>query len=146
MLPTTAGALTEHVAALLSRGQAAVEAIGSAAPDANSRKDADAFQQLQLIRQMVQLAGQQQWDRVLQVNRICYCHPCFGLQAVIVDYCSSEQPRLANVQAVNGLALWQAFTCRLVHNKHTIYSHTVLLCSTDARIVHVALCKLHVER
>jgi hypothetical protein len=62
-----AGAVTEAVGVLLSRGQAAVEAI-AAAPDPTSRRDAEAFQQLQLIRQMVELAGQGQWDRVLQVR------------------------------------------------------------------------------
>lgn len=65
-----AGAITDHVHALLSRGQAAVEAIASGASDANSRKDADAFQQLQLIRQMMELAGQSQWDKLLQVRRL----------------------------------------------------------------------------
>uniref|UniRef100_A0A383W7X6 Nuclear pore protein n=1 Tax=Tetradesmus obliquus TaxID=3088 RepID=A0A383W7X6_TETOB len=61
------GAVTESVAVLLSRGQAAVEAI-AAAPDPTSRRDAEAFQQLQLIRQMVELAGQGQWDKVLQAS------------------------------------------------------------------------------
>ncbi|WIA40390.1 hypothetical protein OEZ86_013750 [Tetradesmus obliquus] len=61
------GAVTESVAVLLSRGQAAVEAI-AAAPDPTSRRDAEAFQQLQLIRQMVELAGQGQWDKVLQLQ------------------------------------------------------------------------------
>jgi hypothetical protein len=70
---------------LLSRGQAAVEAI-AAAPDPTSRRDAEAFQQLQLIRQMVELAGQGQWDKVLQVRRafaaglygivFAVCFPC----------------------------------------------------------------------
>lgn len=62
-----AGALTDAVSVLLSRGQAAVEMI-AAAPDPTSRKDADAFQQLQLVRQVVELAGQRQWDKVLQVR------------------------------------------------------------------------------
>jgi hypothetical protein len=62
-----AGAVTDAVGVLLSRGQAAVEAI-AAAPDPTSRRDAEAFQQLQLIRQMVELAGQGQWDKVLQVR------------------------------------------------------------------------------
>eukprot|EP00879_Flechtneria_rotunda_P017063 GHRR01017870.1.p1 GENE.GHRR01017870.1~~GHRR01017870.1.p1 ORF type:complete len:730 (+),score=267.93 GHRR01017870.1:831-3020(+) len=60
------GAMTELMSVLISRGQAAVEAI-SAAPDAASRRDADAFKQLQLIRQLLELAGKRQWDRVLQV-------------------------------------------------------------------------------
>lgn len=65
---TRAGAVTEQVGVLLSRGQAAVEAI-AASPDASSRRDADAFAQLCLIRQMLEAAGAQQWDRVLQVRR-----------------------------------------------------------------------------
>lgn len=68
MLP---GVITDHVQALVSRGQAAVEAIASGAADPSSRKDADAFQQLQLIRQMMEFAGQRHWDRLLQVNGIC---------------------------------------------------------------------------
>jgi hypothetical protein len=67
LLLTAAGAVTDAVGVLLSRGQAAVEAI-AAAPDPTSRRDAEAFQQLQLIRQMVELAGQGQWDKVLQVR------------------------------------------------------------------------------
>jgi hypothetical protein len=61
------GGITESVQVLLSRGQAAVEAI-AAAPDATSRRDADAFDQLQIIRRMMEKAKQQQWDGVLQVR------------------------------------------------------------------------------
>eukprot|EP00878_Enallax_costatus_P047338 GHUV01057880.1.p1 GENE.GHUV01057880.1~~GHUV01057880.1.p1 ORF type:complete len:106 (-),score=19.55 GHUV01057880.1:7-324(-) len=61
------GVMTDRIQALLSRGQAAVEAIASGTPDPSSRRDADAFQQLQLICQMMELAGQRQWDRLLQV-------------------------------------------------------------------------------
>eukprot|EP00882_Tetradesmus_deserticola_P026811 GHRQ01029610.1.p1 GENE.GHRQ01029610.1~~GHRQ01029610.1.p1 ORF type:complete len:333 (+),score=103.79 GHRQ01029610.1:198-1196(+) len=61
------GAVTDAVGVLLSRGQAAAEAI-AAAPDPTSRRDAEAFQQLQLIRQMVELAGQGQWEKVLQAS------------------------------------------------------------------------------
>lgn len=61
------GGITESVQVLLSRGKAAVEAI-AAAPDATSRRDADAFAQLQIIRQMMEKAKQQHWEEVLQVG------------------------------------------------------------------------------
>jgi len=64
---TREGKITESVQVLLSRGQAAVEAI-AAAPDATSRRDADAFDQLQIIRRMMEKAKQQHWDGVLQVR------------------------------------------------------------------------------
>lgn len=80
--PVHTGAITDHVQALLSRGQAAIEAIASGAPDTSSRKDADAFKQLQLIRQMVELAGQRQWDRLLQVCGCCF-HPALWYTVVL---------------------------------------------------------------
>lgn len=68
--PTAAGAatgaLTEAMSFLLSRGQAAAETIASA-PDAGSRREAGAFQQLQLVRELLELTGNGAWDRALQV-------------------------------------------------------------------------------
>jgi hypothetical protein len=81
---SAAGTVTDAVGVLLSRGQAAVEAI-AAAPDPTSRRDAEAFQQLQLIRQMVELAGQGQWDKVLQVRAGCW--RCCYVLLVVICYC-----------------------------------------------------------
>jgi hypothetical protein len=61
--------MTEGVSVLISRGQAAVEALqgqtGAAATTA-----ADAFGQLLVIRELLELSGLKQYDRVLQV-RVC---------------------------------------------------------------------------
>ncbi len=51
-----AGALTSQVQSLISRGQAAVEAINRA-PDDASRRDAEAFNQLLLIRQLMEASA-----------------------------------------------------------------------------------------
>lgn len=61
-----AGALTDAVATLLARGQAAVEAIQQA-PSAAATQAADAFQELQVIRQLLEAASSRQYDRALQV-------------------------------------------------------------------------------
>jgi hypothetical protein len=53
---------------LLRRGQAAVEAI-AAAPDDGSRRVAAAFQQLVVIRELMEAAAGGQWEAVLQVGR-----------------------------------------------------------------------------
>lgn len=63
------GALTPGVQVLVDRGQAAVEAMGSAAADdPASRREAEAFQQLCLTRRLLELTGSKQWDAALQVG------------------------------------------------------------------------------
>jgi hypothetical protein len=67
-----AGAMDPSLQALIERGQAAVEAMGSAAADdPQSRREAEAFQQLCLARRLFELAASQQWDAALQVR--CGC-------------------------------------------------------------------------
>lgn len=67
------GALSPAVAAIIERGQAAVEAINASSgggDDAGAgRREAEAFQQLTLTRQLLELVGAQQWDAALQVRR-----------------------------------------------------------------------------
>jgi len=69
------GALTEAVATLLTRGQAAVDDI-QRAPSAAGTAAADAFQQLQVIRELLELASSKQYDRVLQVGLLAACAAC----------------------------------------------------------------------
>lgn len=73
-----AGALTDNVATLMARGQAAVEAIQQA-PSAttNAVQVADAFQELQLIRELLDAANSRQYERALQVGVKCLqCMHC----------------------------------------------------------------------
>lgn len=58
--------MTDVVATLLARGQAAVEAIQRGSNSAGTAA-AEAFTQLQVIREMLELAGSRQYDRALQV-------------------------------------------------------------------------------
>lgn len=63
-----AGAMTDAIATLLTRGQAAVEAIQQAPSQAGTAA-ADAFQELQVIRELLELSSSRQFDRVLQVRQ-----------------------------------------------------------------------------
>lgn len=78
------GAVTEAVATLLTRGQAAVEDI-LRAPSAASNAAADAFQQLQVIRELLELASSKQHDRVLQVSSAGTCAEWVGGWEVCVQ-------------------------------------------------------------
>jgi hypothetical protein len=66
MVPWFAGVMTDAMATLLARGQAAVEAIQQA-PSAAATQAADAFQELQVIRELLEAATNKQYDRALQV-------------------------------------------------------------------------------
>lgn len=86
------GALTPGVQVLLDRGQAAVEAMGgAAADDAASRREAEAFGQLALTRQLLELAGSQQWDAALAVAAQLSFLPA---ERARVDACKAEARRL----------------------------------------------------
>jgi hypothetical protein len=61
------GAMTDAIATLLTRGQAAVEAIQQAPSQAGTAA-ADAFQELQVVRELLELASTKQYERVLQVG------------------------------------------------------------------------------
>jgi hypothetical protein len=59
--------MTDAIATLLTRGQAAVEAIQEAPSQAGTAA-ADAFQELQVVRELLELASTKQYERVLQVG------------------------------------------------------------------------------
>ena len=81
LLSPTTGAMSPTMQAIIERGQAAVEAMtGSSggADDAAARREAEAFRQLTLTRQLLELVGSQQWDAALQVRNLaiaCACQP-----------------------------------------------------------------------
>lgn len=65
--------MTDAMATLLARGQAAVEAIQQA-PSTAAMQAADAFQELQVIRELLEAAHNKQYDRALQVRIAFFSH------------------------------------------------------------------------